>query len=152
MVIYEPATRCLHYTSAVLPPAMVAMFRRMQEKATYICQAELVAVSCACFTFPDLLRGRLIRHYVDNNPAMQCCIKGSSGRRDMALILLDLHTQIFRLQCDPWFGFVYSEDNLSDLPSRSDYTLLQSLGARFRVCVFPPLEGHRYYDGSMPGL
>ena len=122
MVVYDPTTRCLHYTSAVLPPVMVAMFRRMQEKATYICQAELVAVSCAYFTFPDLLRGRLIRHYVDNEPAMQCLIKGSSGHQDMALIILDFHAQVFLLQCDPWLGFVYSEDNISDLPSRSDYS------------------------------
>ena len=25
-----------------------------------------------------------------------------------------------QLQCDPWISFVYSEDNIADLPSRGD--------------------------------
>ena len=62
---------------------------------------------------------------------------GNSSR-----ILLDVDVQMVRLQCDPWFGFVYSEDNISDLPSRGDFTLMESLGAEFRAMVFPQLRGY----------
>ena len=41
------------------------------------------------------------------------------------------------LRCYPWFGFVYSEDNVADLPSRLDFVLMRRIGAVERRCVFP---------------
>ena len=55
--------------------------------------------------------------------------------------MLEHHIQLVSLQCDPWVGFVYSEDNLSDPPSRGDFRLMRSLGARRRQMVFPRLHG-----------
>ena len=40
----------------------------------------------------------------------------------------------------PWFGFVYSEDNIADLPSRGDFHLMHRLGAWYRTCVLPALD------------
>ena len=49
--------------------------------------------------------------------------------------------QLVHLQCQPWFGFVYLEDNLSDPPSRGDFVLMRQLRAERRECVLPPLSG-----------
>ena len=72
---------------------------------------------------------------------MHGVIKGSSSRPDSARVLLELHVEIVRLQCDPWVGFVYSEDNIADLPSRGEFALLRSLGAIEREMVLPELDG-----------
>ena len=50
---------------------------------------------------------------------------------------LSSYLQVLRLRCYPWFGFVYSEDNVADLPSRLDFVLMHRIGAVERRCVFP---------------
>ena len=67
-------------------------------------------------TFPDLLRGRLVHHFVDNQAAMSNMISGYSGKPDSAVILGAAQQAILALACYPWFSFVCSGDNLSDMP------------------------------------
>jgi hypothetical protein len=93
-------------------------------KKTYITQLELIAAVCAYITWPDILGHRLAHHFIDNRPARAGLIKGSSGKPDSARIINVMHVELMALQCQTWFGFVYSEDNLSDGPSRGDYALL----------------------------
>ena len=50
-----------------------------------------------------------------------------------------LHIQVIALRCQPWFGFVYSEDNISDGPSRADYALMRALCAEYRPARLPDL-------------
>ena len=142
VVAWCPRLRKLYYSSAKMPRWMILLFLWIQTKLTYICQAELVAALCFYLTFPELARGRLMHHFVDNDAAKSGLIKGTSASPNSSRILLDVHVQMIRLQCDPWFGFVYSEDNISDLPSRGDFTLMESLGAEFRTMVFPQLRGY----------
>ena len=112
----------------------------LQLQSTYICQAELLALVSAYFSFPDLLRQRLVHHFVDNKPARSIAISGSSSSRICSRILHTYHHQILKLACQPWIGFVYSEDNISDLPSRNDFTLMRSMGATSRPMVLPRLN------------
>ena len=58
---------------------------------------------------------------------------------DCARLIDALVVRILRQACRPWFGFVYSEDNLSDLPSREEFGLLQKLNSTRRVLVRPSL-------------
>ena len=104
---------------------------------TYICQAELLAYLCAYLTFPDLLEGHLIHHFGDNMAAISGVVKGGSSLPDSARLIHAIHLQVLRLRCYPWFGFVYSEDNVADLPSRLDFVLMRRIGAVERRCVFP---------------
>ena len=59
IVLYYPDTDQWYYSSSTAPKWMVALFRRLQRKQTYICQWEILAAVCAYLTFPDMLRGRL---------------------------------------------------------------------------------------------
>jgi hypothetical protein len=129
------------FTWAYIPVWMVILFQRLQFKLTYICQAELVAAACVYLTFPDLLEGRLVHHFVDNDAAKAGMISGYSGKPDSARVLLEMHVAVSRLQCHPWIGFVYSGDNISDDPSRGEFGLVRRLGAAYRACVFPALDG-----------
>ena len=114
---------------------MVILFQRLQFKLTYTCQAELVAAACAYLTFPDLLEGRLVHHFVDNDTAKSGMISGYSGKPDSARVLLEMHAAMSRLQCHPWIGFVYSGDNISDDPSRGEFDLVRRLLCTVAVSV-----------------
>ena len=83
----------------------------------------------------------LVHHFIDNKGARAGIVKGSSGKPDSARIIDALHVELVALACQPWFGFVYSEDNLSDDPSRGEWGLLRRLGAEPRDIVLPRLAG-----------
>ena len=140
VVVWCPARRRLFCAGARLPAWALCLFEYLRKQKTYICQAELYAALCAWVTFPDLLRGRLVHHFIDNKAAEAGMVKGTSPAPASARILLEYHVQVFRLQCQPWVSFVYSEDNIADLPSRGDFALLTSLGAERRRMVFATLR------------
>ena len=128
-------------TPAPAPDWMMELFRALQYKKTYIGQLELVAAVVAYLTFPDILAGTLCHHFIDNEGAYYSLMSGYSGKADCALVIHEYHLQILRLKCYPWLGFVYSGDNISDLPSRNEFGLVQRLGATFRTAVMPNLVG-----------
>ena len=130
----------MYYTHATAPRWLIVLLIYLKFKKTYICQWELVAVVCAYLTFPDVIQDRLVHHFIDNEAARSNCISGYSGKADSALVLHELHVALTSSGCHPWFGFVYSQDNLSDLPSRGEFALLISLGAIFRRCRLPQLR------------
>ena len=147
IVIWMPELSQYFYSSSGLPAWVVRLWTDIEVRDTFISPAEALVAVCAYFTFADLLRGRLVHHFVDNEAAKVGLIKGTSSSPHTSLVLLDYHVATVKLQCDPWVGFVYSEDNLSDPPSRGDFRLMQTLGAMFRPMLFPELRGHH----SMPG-
>ena len=149
-----PAGRLYHEAGGVAP-WMLALFERLQRKKTYIATYELLAEVCAYTSFPDVLRGRIIYHFVDNTvytAALAGSIEAYSSRPDCARIIDALVARILKLSCRPWFGFVYSEDNLSDLPSRGSFELLISLGSKRRALVRPSLATLSRDEPSVPGL
>ena len=142
IVVWVPWLDQYFYSSSALPPWVVSLWTGIEERDTFISPAEALVAACAYVTFDWLLRGQLVHHFVDNEAAKAGLIKGTSSSPHTAWVLLDYHIAIVELQCDPWVGFVYSEDNLSDPPSRGDFRLMESLGAKFRPMRFPALRGH----------
>ena len=49
------------------------------------------------------------------------------------------HLILARLHLDIWWEYVASEANIADLPSRSDFKLLQLLKATFVLPIMPTL-------------
>ena len=140
VVVYCHYRRLLWYTSKQAPKYLICLLQYYELKKTYICQLELIAAVCAYLTFPDVIRGRLVHHFVDNDPAKSNLISGYSSHPDSARIIHEYHMQVVRLTCQPWIGFVYSEDNISDLPSRGAFQLMRKLKAIRRDCVLPDLS------------
>ena len=147
IVVWVPERDMYFYSSSGLPSWIVTLWTGIEERETFISPAEALVAACAYFTFPDLLGGRLVHHFVDNDAAKAGLIKGTSSSPHTSLVLLDYHVVVVELQCDPWVGFVYSEDNLSDPPSRGDFKLMQYLGAEYRPMRFPALRGHHGTPG-----
>ena len=141
VVVWCPQRQRMFYTAAADLRKLLATLRNFALKQTYITQLELIAAVCAYLTWPDVLADRLVHHFIDNRAARAGLIKGSSGKADSARIITAMHVELLALRCQSWFGFVYSEDNLSDLPSRGDFRLLERLGAAWRACVLPRVDG-----------
>ena len=118
----------------------LALFSRLERKKTYIAQMELVAALAAYLTFPDVLDGMPAHHFIDNRAAIAGLIGGYSGAADSCSVIHSFHAQLVVSQCRPWFNFVYSEDNIADLPSRFSFSLLCGVGAAPRRCVLPSLR------------
>lgn len=137
VVIWCPVRRMYFYTACPVPAWLMMQLRLFEVKATYICQLELVAMVMAYLTFPDLLSRRLVHHFVDNQAARSSVIRGYSPKTDCAAIIHELHIKLVQLMCNPWIGFVYSEDNLSDDPSRGRFDRLAALGAQYREPRLP---------------
>ena len=100
---------------------------------------------------PDQLRGRIVHHFVDDTAALAGFIKGYSSKPDCARLIEALVVRVLSLGCRPWFGFVYSEDNLSDLPSRELFGLLKWLGSTRRILVRPSLATLGSDEPDVPG-
>ena len=62
-------------TCPAFPRWALCLFEYLCKQLTYICQAELYAALCAYVTFPDLLRGRLVHHFIDNKAAEAGLVK-----------------------------------------------------------------------------
>jgi len=77
---------------------------------------------------------------VDNKGALGGLIKGYSDKPDSARIINMVHVQVARFSCHPWFGFVYSEDNVADGPSRGDFSEVEKMGAEVSQLVWPDLQ------------
>ena len=81
-----------------------------------------MAMVCARLTFPDVLRGRRVLHFVDNTTALSKAVHGYANEPDMAACANALHLLDAALQCDAWFEWVPSKANIADLPSRQPET------------------------------
>jgi hypothetical protein len=122
------------YADAV--PSLEVLSTFSPDKKTYISQLEALAtltVYRAERTWRDAgidLRGRTVNHFIDNTAALSAFVNGYSSSTDMAQISNMLWLLVAGMRTRPWFEYVPSASNIADLPSRSDYELLERLGAR----------------------
>jgi hypothetical protein len=94
IVVWVPTTGRYFYSSSALPSWIVALWTGIEERDTFISPAEALVAACAYLTFPDLVRGRLVHHFVDNDAAKSGLIKGTSSSPHTARVLLDYHVSV----------------------------------------------------------
>ena len=95
---------------------MAKFVRRKQ----YIGQLELLAAVAAYTTFPELLRGRRVIHWIDNTSALSALTKGYSGVPDSARLVHLFHAWNAGARAQVWFEYVPTDANPADKPSRQD--------------------------------
>ena len=145
VVVWGPSDGTLSYAGGEAPAWLLAFFASLHSKSNYIFELELVAALCAYLTFPDVLQGRILHHFIDNEGAKFGLIRGFSGKPGGERVLHAAASEIVGLACYPWFGRVASKDNLSDGPSRRgphggiDDGDLRRLGAVERPLILPSL-------------
>lgn len=136
--IYDPASQCCEFWGALIPQELVNLLRLTVHSDQIVGQSELLPCLGARLKWPQLLRGRPVLHFIDNDAARFGLIRGYSPSRPSACIISDFWTAEAELGCRSWFDRVPSASNPSDGPSRIKFEEIPSAnGVRPRQ-VAPP--------------
>ena len=92
---------------------------RREDKARQqiICQAELAVVPMAFSTWAELIAHRDVICFIDNDPAKDALILGSSRSDWSARVVRDTRKLCATLAAAAWYERVPSPSNVADLPS-----------------------------------
>eukprot|EP00438_Fugacium_kawagutii_P015703 Skav235326 [mRNA] locus=scaffold520:575870:577966:+ [translate_table: standard] len=120
-------------------------------RQTYINLLELLAVPLLAFSAPEILRDRDVLWFLDNQVAWRTIIRSASSASDVSHLSLLAGLQFAKLRCNPWFEWVPSHQNLSDLLSRQgwqdpDVIAAIECGAWTPLALSPP------WDALVPNL
>ena len=96
------------------------------ESQRHINKIEAVVPAICLCTWPDLIRGSLWLHLIDNDGALACLISGCSKNSSLSAVVDFTWAQIPALCCWPWFERVPSECNIVDGLSRRNFSIVQN--------------------------
>ena len=87
-------------------------------RQTQVFAAEAIAALVAPILTPELLEGRQLLWFVDNEAAVSSLIRGGSRAEDVGRVALAAHVAMHRIDATPWFEWIDTHSNLSDGLSR----------------------------------
>ena len=103
---------------------------RSEGKEQLICQAELIAVHIAFWTWRCELAQRNLFTFVDIDPANDALIRGSSFSLASSDLVRETIIICLQFAVGWWYTRVPSPSNLADGPPRSENETLLALGAK----------------------
>ena len=127
-VLFDPEDQQLFYSSSSVP---VECINQWLPKASYMGQLELLAAPFGLSTWESRLRDRPILLWIDNDSAAANLVKGYSPKSDSSSIVGTFWLLAAALRASIYIDRVESKSNLSDGPSRFDFSLIQSLGGKW---------------------
>ena len=118
--------------AAIIPPSWLAAF---ESRKTQIHIGEAIAALSALFSCRERVKGLRLLHFIDNTAALANIISGSAKSLDIAAVVVWYQILAVELSACPWFEYVESHLNVSDLPSRllqsfSSHVLAKKLGIK----------------------
>ena len=113
-VIFSPGERPKGFSLELGREFMAVLFPRK----TQILAAEAVAVLTALVLSPELLAGREIVWFVDNEAALSSLIRGTSRTEDVGHIAACTQLAMMEHSCSAWYEWIDSASNPSDGLSR----------------------------------
>ena len=124
----------IHYTDG--KPSKAIVSRLAKRCDSQIMGLESIAIGLGLSTFAAELHQRKVVVYSDNKGAEAATRKGAAKAWDHCQVIHEVWTQAFLNHTHVWIERVPSEDNISDLPSRSEYWLVaEKLCAQWREPV-----------------
>ena len=106
---------------------------------------EILAIAVGLSTFADALRGRKVRIFSDNVVAEGALRRGAARAFDHNGLIHAAWTLALAERIHIWVDRVPSKLNISDLPSREEYRLLERLGAtRVAPKIAPAFLHHNF--------
>ena len=132
-VICQPGEKPRGFSMELGREFITALFPRK----TQILAAEAVAVLAACVLTPELIQGREIVWFVDNEAALSSLIRGTSRAEDVGHIAAC--TQVAMLECSSsvWYEWVDSDSNPADGLSRDGVHDKWTLEQGWHLTEFP---------------
>ena len=110
-----------------LPPSVLVAWSESTdtEPQRHINKIEAVVPAICLCTWPNLIRGSVWLHFIDNDGALACLISGCSKNSSLSAVVDYTWAQIPALGCWPWFERVPSECNIVDGLSRRNFSTAQ---------------------------
>ena len=133
----------VEYFSCSIPEVLVAEWA--QSYSHFIGLVELYAILVARMLWRAYIDGSRAIFFIDNNSAMDACIKGTSGSQPVRRLLLCWEKLEETSRSWVWFTRVPSQSNPSDEPSRACFQMMKKLGAR-RLQALCPLSSAPLQD------
>jgi hypothetical protein len=127
-VLVDPVVGLYQYFGKMIGDALIKDWRS-SGKTQVICQAELLAVPIALATWIGAIRGRDVLVFIDNDPAREALIRGSSVASESSRYVHGCRLLCAGAGVAPWYARVASPSNIADLPSRGNFELLERSGA-----------------------
>lgn len=150
VVVYVPETGTVHFARGAVPDHLLDVMRSIAPKSEFVNQAELVAAAAAYTTFPHLLAGRAVYHFIDSSSSAHGVFRGYSSKLDSAYIIHALHLAAADIKARIWIMYVPSECNLADKPSRShdpdSLSLMRNMSAT-EAPIVPPAIHETWQQG-----
>jgi len=125
----------IFYCATVVPQDLWDQF--IDRKDHQIGVQEALGVALLFGTFGDMLTGKLVLCFVDNDGVRHSLTKGTAKAPEVRHVAGELWLECARRQVALFLARVESKANIADDPSRGDVTLLTSLGAVRREAVWP---------------
>ncbi len=136
-VLWDPVSSRLEAWGAFILPGTLRRLQATVGADQVVGQAELLPCLGARWHWHDLLRGRAVLHYVDNDAAKWGLVRGWSPSPASAWLVDRVWAEDARLGTRSWFDRVASESNGADGPSRGDWPHAWQLGGRPVRRVWP---------------
>jgi len=121
--------QCL-YTDGRPSDGMMSSFKSRADNQ--IMTLEILAIAVGRSTFADELRGRKVLVFSDNTGAEAASRRGSTKCSDHCRLIHEIWSHCWANSIHIWIERVPSKDNISDLPSREEYRLVEELGGVWR--------------------
>ncbi len=135
-----PSHQQISYFSWSVPESLV---ERWLPKKSYMGQLELLAAPIALATWKSQLSGSRCLHFVDNDSASSCLVRGYSPKSDSCEIVGVYWLEASATKTDLYVDRVESKSNISDGPSRFDFSLMNYLQAtRVDPLIPASLQSH----------
>ena len=93
-------------------------------KEQHIAQLEMLAVLSVYESLPQVFVDSLVLHFVDNQGVLWNAAHGSSSEPGCAMMTHTASLAQARLRARVWYEYVPSELNISDDPSRGDFSFV----------------------------
>ena len=106
----------VHVSSVDVPTSALSQWLA---RKTYINLLELLAAPILATCAPQLLRGRDVLWFIDNQAALAALVRSASSAQDISQLALFTGVAFTRLRCNPWYEWIPSRQNPSDPLSRS---------------------------------
>ena len=91
-----------------------------------IAELETLAAIAVYSTYPSLIAGRRVSHFIDNTVALSALVHGYAGKPELAKSVNIFYLQMIGLRASVYFDYVPSKANIADLPSRNGWTELRA--------------------------
>ena len=160
-VLVSPQGTAVMAFGSVLPADFSQQFYRESQHPIY--EVELLPLLIALVLWGSIFEKCQVVFYIDNDSARAGLIKGA-GATSMADAIIECFcAKESTLQLKAWFNRVPSHSNISDGPSRSDFSLVKRLGCTINDVQWPEIQSEvlsrlnqvglgRGVDGSSPML